>query len=222
MIYWVGRACIRFLLRLLARWEVIGLEHVPPHGPYIIITNHLSYLDPPVVMALMPSRVTVLVADKYRRHPFGLLIRLVDPIWIRRGEPDRQALRDCMRLLEGGGVLGLAPEGTRSKTGGLQQGKTGAAFVAVKTNALIVPAVVSGTERALSDLARFRRPHIRCAIGEPFRLEMPAGHGEHRLDTLTEEMMLRMAAVLPPEYRGVYAGRPGAPAAAPQTANTRL
>jgi 1-acyl-sn-glycerol-3-phosphate acyltransferase len=207
MFYWTIRAIMRFLLRWLTRWEVIGLEHVPPHGPYILITNHLSYLDPPTIMASLPSRITVLAASKYKAHPFGLLLRLVNPVWIRRGEADRQGLRACLRVLAEGGILGLAPEGTRSKTGGLQPAKTGAAFLAVKADVPILPVIVIGTERALRDLTRLRRPHLRCVIGKPFRLNTSKIRSERRLEALTDEMMYRLAALLPPEYRGVYGGQ---------------
>jgi 1-acyl-sn-glycerol-3-phosphate acyltransferase len=210
MFYWIMRALFRFLLRLLARWEVIGLEHVPSSGPYILISNHLSYLDPPTLMASLPCRATVLAASKYKAHPFGLLLRLVDPIWIRRGEPDRQGLRACLRVLAEGGIVAVAPEGTRSKTGMLQPAKTGAAFLAVRADVPILPAVVTGTERAFQDLARLRRPHLCCVIGEPFRLDVSKGRSERRLEALTDEMMYRLAALLPPEYRGAYSGQPQA------------
>ena len=202
MIYWAIRAIVTLLARLLTQLEVEGLENVPASGPFILITNHLSYLDPPIFMVAFPFRVTMLAASKYRRHPFGLLIRLVNPIWVRRGEADRQAIRQCLRVLAGGNILGMAPEGTRSRSGGLQRGKPGAAYLALKAGVPLLPAVVTGTEKALQAWLHLRRPRIRVVIGKPFRLE--ARGAERQLDALTDEMMARLAELLPPAYRGVY------------------
>ncbi len=203
MLYWVERSIVRVLLRILTRWEVVGLENVPRQGPFIVITNHLSIVDPPAIMAALPCRVTAMAASKYIRHPFGLLLGTANVIFVRRGEPDRRALRKALAVLASGGVLGIAPEGTRSKTGALQRGKPGAAYLALRANVPLLPVALTGTERFFRDLARLRRPHLRVVIGEPFRLEVPEG-AERPFQALTDQMMHWLAALLPPEYRGVY------------------
>lgn len=207
MLYWLERFIARTLLRLLTRWEVIGLEHVPRQGPFIVITNHLSMVDPPALMAALPCRVTAVAASKYIRHPFGLLLGSADVIFVRRGQVDRKALRKALAVLASGKVLGIAPEGTRSKTGALQRGKPGVAYLALRANVPILPVAMAGTERVFRDLLRLRRPHVRVVVGEPFRLTMPE-NAERPLQALTDEMMYRLAALLPPEYRGVYGKAP--------------
>jgi 1-acyl-sn-glycerol-3-phosphate acyltransferase len=203
MLYWLERCVVRALFRILTRWEVIGLENVPPQGPFIVITNHLSMLDPPAVMAALPCRVIAMAASKYIRHPFGFLLGTANVIFVRRGEADRRALRKALAVLASGGVLGIAPEGTRSKTGALQRGKPGAAYLALRANVPLLPVVLTGTERVFREFLRFRRPHVRVVIGEPFHLAVPEG-AERPLQALTDQMMHRLAALLPPEYRGVY------------------
>ena len=121
---------------------------------------------------------------------------------------DRHALRAALKVLKEGGAVGLAPEGTRSKVGQLQQAKDGAAYLASRTGATIVLAAVTGTENMLSDLKRLRRGRIKVVIGEPFKL--PSFQGVARgslLATYTELIMCRLAALLPESYRGYYRHR---------------
>jgi len=205
--YRVSRGIIRFLLRLLSHLEIEGLEHIPQQGPYLLVTNHLHWLDPPVVMAAFPYRAYVFAAEKWEKNwLLGPLFRSLDAIFVRRGEVDRKALRQALAVLRGGGVLGLAPEGTRSKTGAMQQGRSGAAYMAYQTGAKLVPVVATGQKQLFSALRRFRRARIRVVFGPPF--EPPPVEGRVRaahIHAFTEEIMYRLAAMLPPEYRGVYA-----------------
>jgi len=203
--YWILRAFIRLAFRLLSHWEVEGIENIPPHGPFITVSNHLHWLDPPAQMAALPVRINVLAAMKHRRGLFGLPLRLVGAIFVRRGEIDRAALRRCLEVLRRGEVLGIAPEGTRSPTRALQRGRHGAAYLATRTGVPLVPIAVTGVERALDDLRHFRRPHIRVVIGEPFTLvDKPQRVRGAQLEEYTTEIMLRIARLLPPAYRGVY------------------
>jgi 1-acyl-sn-glycerol-3-phosphate acyltransferase len=204
--YRLVRGIVRSLLHLLARFEVVGLEHVPEEGPYLLITNHLHWLDPPVIMAEYPYRVHVLAAEKWEVHwLLGPLMRSMDAIFVRRGEVDRKALRKALAVLKGGGVLGLAPEGTRSKTGAMQRGRSGAAYMAYRAGVKLVPVVTSGQEKVFSSLWRFRRARVRVAFGAP--LEPPPVTGKAsaaQVHAFAEEIMYHLAAMLPPEYRGVY------------------
>lgn len=197
---------VHFLIRLFARLEVEGLEHVPAEGPYLLIANHLHWLDPPVLMAVFPYRAYVFAAEKWQKHWFlGPLFRSVDAIFVHRGEVDRKALRQALGVLKGGGVLGLAPEGTRSRTGVMQRGRSGAAYLAYQAHARLVPVVATGQEKVFSELRRFRRATIRVVFGLPF--EPPPVEGQvsaAQVHAFAEEIMYRLAALLPPEYRGVY------------------
>jgi 1-acyl-sn-glycerol-3-phosphate acyltransferase len=203
------RALVGFLLRLLFHIEIIGVDRLnQAKGPLLIVANHLHWLDPPIVFAIVPLRTTVFAADKWGAHPiFGPLFRLVgNAIFVNRGEVDRQALGKALAVLRAGGVLGIAPEGTRSKTGTLQRGRSGTAYLASRTGAPILPIGISGQEKAFRTLVRLRRPTIRVMVGEPFTLPGTPNlvKGEH-LDAYTDQIMRRLAELLPPEYRGDYA-----------------
>jgi 1-acyl-sn-glycerol-3-phosphate acyltransferase len=196
---------------LLSTREVQGLENMPSQGPYILVSNHLSRIDAPLLLTLVRNdNLTGWAAEKYRQHPFfGLIIRLGGGIFIRRGEVDRDALATAVAWLRKGNIFGLAPEGTRSKTGALMRAKTGAAYLADQAEVPIVPVAVAGTEAMMRNLLRLRRSHLTVRIGKPFLL--PAIQDSDRSKGLrcnTDEIMCRIAAMLPPAYRGVYADHP--------------
>ncbi len=204
--YRTVRGVIYVLLRLLTRLEVRGLEYIPDRGPYIILTNHLHWLDPPAIMATFPFRAYLFAAEKWEVHPvFGPLFRSLDAIFVQRGEVDRKALRQALYVLRQGGVLGVAPEGTRSRTGGLQQGRSGAAYMAYRTGARLLPVATWGQEGFLDALRRLRRVRMRIVYGPPF--DPPPVEGKAStadVKALSEEIMYHLAAMLPPQYRGVY------------------
>jgi 1-acyl-sn-glycerol-3-phosphate acyltransferase len=196
------------LFKLLTDWEVVGPENVPPDGPLISVSNHIHWLDPPLIMTTLPRRVYPLAADKWRRRPvIGQLLASVGSIPIVRGEVDRRALRQAMAVLRQGKVLGIAPEGTRSDTGALQRGRHGAAYIASSMGVPLLPVGVVGVEKALGELRRLRRPQIKVVIGQPFTLPpLPrkAGAKSERLEEYTTQIMHRIAELLPEAYRGVY------------------
>lgn len=205
------RSIIRLLFKLLSRLDVQGLENIPPTGPGILVANHLGRLDSPLVFAIVDrTNTTSLVADKYRNNLLlRPLVNAVHGIWINREQADFRALRLALEYIEGGGMLGIAPEGTRSKTGALMPAKTGAAFLAGRAGVFVVPAGIWGTETAIAQLRRLRRPPIHIRFGQPFHLQ-PLEHGDRSaaLQKNTDEIMCHIAALLPPAYRGVYADHP--------------
>jgi 1-acyl-sn-glycerol-3-phosphate acyltransferase len=150
------------LLRLLATVKIEGLENVPPQGGFIMTPNHLSQIDPPLMLAALPRRIRVLAAQKYRRNPILLfLFEGMGCIWVRQFEADHEALRACLRFLRSGGVLGVSPEGTRSRiTHALIRGRGGAAFLASRSGVKILPAAVWGTDTFFHDVLHFRRPKV--------------------------------------------------------------
>ena len=202
------RAIVRFGFKLLTDWEVVGLENVPAGGPFISVSNHTHSLDPLLIMGTLPRRLYPLAAEKWRRRPvIGQLVASVGAITIRRGEVDRRALRQAVGALEQGKVLGIAPEGTRSKTGALQEGRSGAAYIACLTGVPLLPVGVIGAEKVLRELRRLRRPCVKVVIGPPFALPpLPSGTGGRGklLREHTTQIMLHIAELLPEDYRGVY------------------
>jgi 1-acyl-sn-glycerol-3-phosphate acyltransferase len=204
-------AAVNFLFKLLSRVEAVGLENLPASGGCIVACNHLSRIDPVLVFALGKRKdMTALVADKYKRNPFiRPLIVAVKGIWINREEADFHALKEARQFLRDGGVLGIAPEGTRSHTGALIPGKTGTAYLADKAGVTVVPVAIYGSESAVRQLIRLRRPTIHIEFGKPLTLEpVSRSNRDADLERNTDEIMCRIAAMLPPRYHGVYAGHP--------------
>ena len=196
---------------LLTKREVEGLEHLPARGPYIIAGNHLDRLDPVLLFGLFGSEnVTGWAAAKYQRHPlFAPIVHIGSGIFIRRGEVDREAIDAAVAWLQQGNVFGMTPEGTRSKTGALIKAKTGVAYLADRAEVPIVPVAITGTELIMHNLRRLRRPRVTVRVGEIIRL--PRIRGSERSADLrrhTDEIMCRIAAMLPPGYRGYYADHP--------------
>jgi 1-acyl-sn-glycerol-3-phosphate acyltransferase len=205
------RSVIRFLFKLFCNVNIIGAENVPDEGGLILAVNHLSRLDPPLVYALLDRKeLTALVANKYLTYPFfRWIINIVGGIWVDREDADIHALRVARDYLKNGGGLGIAPEGTRSRTGALILAKTGVAYLAEKAGVPIVPVAISGTETAVKRLLKLQRPHITMQFGELFRLpSIGTKDRNNALKRNTDEIMCRIAAMLPPPYRGVYADHP--------------
>lgn len=205
------RALMRLLLFLLTDYKVSGRENIPEAGPFMITPNHLSAVDLPAVMAAIPHHVTVFAAKKHQTGFRGMLLRTFDVIFVRRGTADHQALRRALQVLDDGDILGVAPEGTRSPNKTLIRGKAGAAFLAVRADATILPIGLTGTQTVLREWRRLRRPRIRVNVGEPYKLEAPED-GRPDFQALADEMMLHITELLPHEYRGVYADWDSSPA----------
>jgi len=201
----------RLLFVLLSRLEVEGLENIPEQGGAILAANHLSRIDSPLIFGLIERNdVTGLVANKYKNNVFlRPLIEAVHGIWINREQADFQALKAAREYLQNGGLLGIAPEGTRSKTGSMRQAKTGVAYLAEKANVPIIPIAIWGSEKTFHELMRFRRAHLKVRIGEGFMLPpLDRTDRSGSLQRNTDELVCRIAALLPPEYRGVYSEHP--------------
>jgi 1-acyl-sn-glycerol-3-phosphate acyltransferase len=127
-------------------------------------------------------------------------------IFVARGEVDRHALGQALEVLKSGGVMAIAPEGTRSRTGGLQEGRSGVVYLAARSSAPIVPAAMWGQEKVMPGWVRLRRAPVHITFGPPIILPAEAAHFRAaELDSYTEELMLTLGRMLPPEYRGVYA-----------------
>jgi 1-acyl-sn-glycerol-3-phosphate acyltransferase len=206
-LHWV----IRGLVRILANVRTEGFEHRPAQGPYIIVANHLAFWDAPILYALIGGpQLSGWAAEKYRFNPiWGTILRMGSGIFIQRGQVDRDALGGAVAWLKQGKVFALAPEGTRTKTGGLARGKSGVAYIAQQSGAPIVPMAHFGTERVVQGWLRLRRPIVTVGMGRPFTLPpLPAGDRSLALREQTDLVMCHIAALLPPEYRGVYADHP--------------
>jgi 1-acyl-sn-glycerol-3-phosphate acyltransferase len=202
---------IEFLLFHLTTVNYENTEQIPAEGPVIIVTNHLSRLDIPVILGnpIRPE-ISALVAKKYQSRPFfKWILDTCGIIYIDRTRADFSAFREARKVILSGTAMGIAPEGTRSDDKKLAEGKDGAAMLAMQLQVPVVPVGIQGTEDALHKIFRFQRPTITARFGERFML--PKLTGEHRAEQLqaaTEEIMCRIAVLLPEKYRGFYRDNP--------------
>ncbi len=203
------RLLIKVLLHFLIKLEILGSENFPKEGAVLVVTNHLHLFDSPVALVAMPCWATVLVGERWAKVPlWNLLLRKSKSVvFINRGKPDRKALEQAIDILKAGRVFGLAPEGDYSKTRSLQKGHKGAAYLASRTGVPIVPLAIYGQENVYTSLLSLKRPLVRAVFGEAFVLPgTPNAANGKQLGAYTEEIMRNLAAILPPEYRGVYLG----------------
>jgi len=206
------RSIVRFIMKIIADIEIHDIDKLPA-GNVIVAANHLGRLDTAVLLSVIDREdIIMAIAEKYKDHPlFGAIGRASNAIWLNRFEADFGALRQILARMEQGGMLVIAPEGTRSKTEALQEAKLGVAFLAGRSGYPVVPVAVTGTEDRgiVENLKRFRRSKIVVRGGEIFTIEVPKGKGrEQAMRKATDEIMCQIGALLPEKYRGVYADHP--------------
>lgn len=205
------RKLVHFLAHTLSRVEFSGCEHLPTTGPVIIATNHMSRVDT-LMLFINPVRtdITALVADKYQENPlFRFILKTGGVIWLDRSQADFGAFRKAREVLKEGVALGIAPEGTRSATGKLQEGKPGTAMLAATTRTVIVPVGIAGTDTFFRDLLHLRRPRVHLRFGPPIHLApLDRNTRDEQLKQDTEKIMLSIASLLPPRYWGFYQNHP--------------
>jgi 1-acyl-sn-glycerol-3-phosphate acyltransferase len=205
----VSRRILVVVLRVLVRLEVAGLEHLPRDGPFILVANHLHALDPAVGLLLVPRRVVGVAKDGWSRPPFGWLLGAMgDLAYV--GGTRRGAARELVEVLRSGAVVAILPEGTRSRTGAMGTAQRGVALLATRAPAPMVPAAAYGQERAVACWRRLRRVPVRVRIGPPIA-PPPGPHDRRSLQACTDGVMRTIAAMLPPDYRGVYSQPPAEP-----------
>ncbi len=202
-------------LFILMAWFVFkqkltGLENIPPAGAFLVVCNHISFFDIPLVFIMQSRRRMVMFcADKWRKVPLiGAFCEMMGVIWVSRGEADMDAIKLSLGHLKTGGILAVAPEGTRSHTGPLQTGKTGAAYLADRTGVPILPLAIWGQEDTVRNFKRLRRTAVTGVLGKPFGLPSGGRAKSEKLQEYTDVIMCQLAALMPPEYRGVYADHP--------------
>jgi 1-acyl-sn-glycerol-3-phosphate acyltransferase len=199
-------------MKIITEIEVNGLEKLPD-GNVIVAANHLGRLDTAVLLCILDREDMIMpVAEKYKNHPlYGAIGRAANAIWLNRFDADYSAFRQILERMKQGGLLVIAPEGTRSKTEALQEGKMGVAFLASKSGYPVLPVAVTGTEDRgiLENIKHFRRSKITATAADLFYVDIPKGVGrEAAMRQATDEIMCQIAALLPEKYRGVYADHP--------------
>jgi 1-acyl-sn-glycerol-3-phosphate acyltransferase len=212
------RFLIRILLRMLTHVEVHGKENIPDIigvGNFVIASNHLGLVDAFLPFYILDhNNLVLLVGEKWEKLAImRWLGRRLNFIFVDRFNPDVKAIRAVITRMKQGEVLVITPEGTRSKVGQLIEGKPGVSYLAAKMEYPLVPVGISGTFDKVfyGQLKRLRRPHIVINIGPKFSLpRLPAASQgrDEALKTDTDEIMCRIAALLPEENRGFYANHP--------------
>lgn len=207
--YWPGTAIVGFVARVLWGARVEGTERIPREGPFILVANHSSNLDPLILGWAIGKRTDRLIhfmaKAEMRRWPLlGWLASQSGVYFVRRGEGDRAAQRVSLEALADGRPIALHPEGTRSRDGRLKAAKPGAALLAMRSGAPLLPVGIAGTHRIFPGGSRFPHPtRIVIRIGEPFTLpHVPAGRLDRdALAAGTELIMGEIEALLPAEQR---------------------
>ncbi len=205
---WTVTSLMKFgLNHILCRVDAPDLDKIPQRGPLIVYSNHTGSIEVPMLYAqIFPRPATgwakIESWDNWFLH---WIFNLWGAIPIRRGEADMSALKKALTMLKQGYIFGLAPEGTRNKTGRLIRAKPGAALLALMSDAPLLPVAHWGGENFLSDIKRFKRSDFHIRVGEPFKINTNGTKvaGGMRQE-IADEMMYRLAALLPEEYRGEY------------------
>jgi 1-acyl-sn-glycerol-3-phosphate acyltransferase len=197
----------RWLTGMAFRVHGQDLSKVPSQGPLIIAANHVNSLEVPIVFTrLRPRPVTGFAkAETWDNPVLRPLFDLWGAIPLERGEADMGAIRSALKALSNNQILAVAPEGTRSASGQLGRGKPGIVTVALHTNSPILPLVYYGHQNYIENVRKLRRTDFFVKVGQPFRLTA----GEVKVDSqlrqkMVDEIMYRLAELLPPEYRGFY------------------
>ena len=195
----------KVLTLVTMRAKVSGLENFPKYGPALVVINHLGDADAVLLAACIPSTIEGMGKIELMDEWVGPIMRAYGTIWVHRGRPDRRALRAALDGLAEGRIVALAPEGRQSLIGGLEEGNAGAAFLAMKSGAPIVPIAMTGTENGniYGHLKRWKRAPVTLTVGKPFYLpEQP--DRQKMLREGTHQIMVSLASLLPESYRGNY------------------
>lgn len=204
---------IRLVINLIAKVDASGYENIPEKGGFVIAVNHLGFLDAPMAYyALDNWNLFIPVAEKWEESAIlRWLGKHLNAIFIDRFNLDLKAMREMMKRMEEGQTLVIAPEGTRARDEKMAQGKPGVAYLASKMGWTIVPVAIAGTEDRLviQNLKRLKRTNIKLTAGKSFVLPpFPKENREEKLQEYTDEIMCRIAMMLPEHNRGYYAEHP--------------
>lgn len=169
MLYPIARGFFRIIFRVLWRWKIEGLENLPLNKPVVVVSNHVSVWDPIVIGTALPRPVNFMAKEELFQYPlFRSILSKLHAFPVKRGQPDRAAIRRSLEILHSGGILGIFPEGSRSKTGELLKPHSGVAMIALKAQAAVVPIACIGTEKIGKKGSYFKPFMLR--IGKPLEL----------------------------------------------------
>ncbi|MDY6873466.1 MAG: lysophospholipid acyltransferase family protein [Chloroflexota bacterium] len=205
---WIVNHIIRFISSLFLKVDQREINKIPFEGPLLVVVNHVNFLDAPVMITqLHPRELTGLVKkETWDNALHRFLFNVWDGIPIDREVADFAAFSAARSALRDGKILAVAPEGTRTEDGVLIRGKPGVAMLAAKADVPILPVALFGHERFKRNLKKLKRTPMTVRVGEPFKIQL---NGQLRdkglMQTVTDEIMVEIAKLLPESYRGIYA-----------------
>ncbi|HUW46603.1 MAG TPA: lysophospholipid acyltransferase family protein [Dehalococcoidia bacterium] len=202
-------ATCRPLLNILFSWKVEGRDNIPLTGPLILVANHVHVLDPIFLAFSLPRWITFVAKEELFRSPFlRFWLRWAGSVSIRREGKVREKqkiLKSARDALERELILGMFPEGGRSHDGKLRKGKPGSAVIASKANVPLLPVGIVGTDKIKGISWLWKRPRIVVNIGKPFKLPPTSSRmSKSQMQSLTTQLMMEIAVLLPLEYQGEY------------------
>lgn len=207
MLYRLVQRVLRALMPWYFEWTVEGADRLPDSGAAIVVSNHVNYLDP-LAMGLTFRRPLHFMAKKelFDNPVVGWLLRKVHAFPVRRGQADRQAIRHALKILKEGEVLALFPEGTRSTTGDLQELQRGAAMLALRSGAPVIPMVILGAHEALAGGRKIpRRGPLTVRVGEPLTFDYNGSNSE-AITAASHQIREALAALYPNGPGGGHTG----------------
>jgi 1-acyl-sn-glycerol-3-phosphate acyltransferase len=207
-LHWLTTFAVRIFTRVTCHIDAPDLYKIPMQGPLIVIVNHTGQIEVPLLYGNLQPRLMTGWA-KAETWEDNWFLNWIFNIWkvvpIHRGEADINALKGALRALEDGYIFGIAPEGTRNKTGILRRALPGTVVVALRSGAPILPVAHWGGESFLSNLKHFKRTDFHIRVGEPFKLNVNGKKVTSEIrQQIVDEMMYQIAALMPEEYRGEY------------------
>lgn len=205
--YHFGNWFMRLVFRLILRVHLRGLENIPRQGQVILAISHSSFLDPLILCAYAKRDVVPMAkAEAFEIPLIGVILRAYEAFPVRRGEVDLTAMKLSLKVLHHQHGLIIAPEGHRSESGALQQGREGAIILSLRSGAPILPVAVWGGKSFWKNLSRFRKTDIWFYVGAPVRPAIAPKPTRDQVAAMSDELMLLIAQMMPPELHGYYAG----------------
>ncbi len=204
MVYFIIKLVSFVVLKVIPGFTVYGAKNIPGKGPFILVSNHASYLDPLLIAASVNRSLHFITRETLlRAGVIGWVLSYANTIQVRRHERGPGALKRALGILKKGGVVAIFPEGTRSKTGKVKKAKAGVGFIIAKANVPVVPVYISGSFQAQPrGINTLKRMPVTVKIGRPFLPAIPAEKNKDLYQAVSDDIMAHIIKVRDAHYRG--------------------